>query len=191
MDPNVLHNISYGMYIVSSDKGGRLNGQIVNTVFQITSEPVTIGISINKKNLTHEYIAASSRFSLSILEDKTPLAFIGKFGFKSGRTEDKFKDVKYKTLGSGCPVVLDNALCYIEAKVVKSLDCFTHTLFIGEMTDSQMLKQGDPLTYAYYHQVKRGTTPATAPTFIKEEMPGAHVQILSKKNLDPGSSERS
>ncbi len=176
MDPNVLHNLSYGMYIVSSNKGDLLNGQIANTVFQITSEPVTIAISINKQNLTHEYIEASSRFTLSILDQKTPLSFIGKFGFKSGRAGNKFQGVDYKKLPSGCPVVLDNTFCYVEAKVMKKMDCFTHTLFIGEMTDSQMLKNGKPMTYDYYHQEKRGTTPASAPTFIKSEAPGAKTR---------------
>ena len=44
MDPNVLHNLSYGMYIVSSVKGKAMNAQVVNTAFQITSEPITIAI---------------------------------------------------------------------------------------------------------------------------------------------------
>lgn len=170
MDPNVLHNIGYGMYIVSSNKGSLINGQIANTVFQITSEPITIAISINKKNLTHEYIDSSKRFSISILEQETPLNFIGKFGFKSGRVEDKFKDTKFIKLDSFCPVALDNALCYFEAKVMNQLDCGTHTLFLGQVTDSKILKVGKPMTYDYYHQVKRGTTPETAPTFIKEEV---------------------
>ncbi|MCX5678432.1 MAG: rubredoxin [Candidatus Omnitrophica bacterium] len=181
MDPNVLHNLSYGMYIVSSSKGDLLNAQIVNTVFQITSDPVTIGISVNNKNLTHEYIESSRRFALSILDEKTPLSFIGKFGFKSGRTVDKFKGTNFIKLTSGCPVVLDNALCYIEAKVIKELDCFTHTLFIGEMTDSKMLKTGRPMTYDYYHQEKRGTTPSSAPTFIKEEMVGIKREVTMQK----------
>ncbi|MFH1189582.1 MAG: flavin reductase family protein [Candidatus Omnitrophota bacterium] len=171
MDPNVLHNLSYGMYIISSNKEKLLNAQIANTVFQITSEPVTIGISINNKNLTHEYIVSSGRFAISVLDQNAPLSLIGKFGFRSGRDGDKFKGAGFIVLDSGCPVVLDNALCYIEAKVVKQLDCFTHTLFIGEMTGSGMLKQGKPMTYDYYHQEKRGTTPSSAPTFIKNEMP--------------------
>jgi len=169
MDPNVLHNIGYGMYVVSSNKGDLLNGQIANTIFQITSEPVTIAVSINKKNLTHEYIQSSKRFSVSILEESAPLNFIGKFGFKSGRTGDKFKDTKFIKLGSGCPVVLDSALCYLEAEVINQFDCGTHTLFLGKMTDSKILKTGRPMTYDYYHQVKRGTTPETAPTFLKAE----------------------
>ena len=181
MDPNVLHNLSYGMYIVSSNKGDLLNAQIANTVFQITSEPVTIAISINNKNLTHEYIEASSRFGISILDEKTPLTFIGKFGFRSGRTEDKFKDTNFVKLSSGCPVVIDNTLCYIEAKVVKKLDCFTHTLFIGEMTESKMLKTGRPMTYDYYHREKRGTTPSSAPTFIKEKTSREKKEVRMQK----------
>jgi flavin reductase (DIM6/NTAB) family NADH-FMN oxidoreductase RutF len=170
MDPNVLHNIGYGMYVVSSNKGNLLNGQIANTVFQVTSEPITIAISINKKNLTHEYIESSRRFSVSMLSEDTPLSFIGKFGFKSGRVEDKFKDTKFIKLDSFCPVALDNALCYFEAKVMNQFDCGTHTLFLGEMTNSRILKVGKPMTYDYYHQVKRGATPETAPTFIKKEV---------------------
>ena len=169
MDPNVLHNLSYGMYIVSANKNDTLNGQIANTVFQITSEPVTIAISINKQNLTHEFIEASSKFSVSILSEEAPLQFIGKFGFKTGRKEAKFKDVKYKLLGSGCPVVLDYTICYIEAKVTCKFDCGTHTLFLGEMTSSEMINAGKPMTYEYYHLVKKGTTPRAAPTFIKGE----------------------
>jgi len=169
MDSNALHNLSYGMYVVSSNKGKSLNGQIANTVFQITSEPVTIAISINKKNLTHEYIETSSRFSVSVLDENSSLTFIGRFGFRTGRAEDKFKATKYKILESGCPVVLEHSLCYLEAKVIGRLDCGTHTLFLGELTGSEVLAAGKPMTYEYYHQVKRWKTPSTAPTFIKEE----------------------
>lgn len=169
MDPNVLHNLSYGMYIVSSNKEEKLNGQIANTVFQITSEPVGIAISINKENLTHEYIEASSRFAVSVLDENTPFTFIGKFGFRSGRKEDKFKDTKFKVLESGCPVVIENTICYLGARVMRKFDCGTHTLFLGEMVSSEMLNAAKPMTYDYYHIVKRGKTPKSAPTFIKGE----------------------
>ena len=170
MDPNVLHNIGYGMYVVSSCKGVKLNGQIVNSLMQITSEPATVAISINKKNLTHEFIAASGSFSVSILAQETPLVFIGQFGFKSGRELDKFKNVKYRLQDSGCPVVLDNAIGFLVAKVVGRLDCASHTIFLGEVISSEIIRSGKTMTYDYYHQVKRGATPQSAPTFIKEEM---------------------
>ncbi len=180
MDLSVLYNISYGVYIVSSNKGKALNGQIANTVFQITSEPATIAISINKQNLTHGYIEESGRFSVSVLGEDAPLNFIGKFGFKSGRSEDKFKDTKYILLDSGCPVVTDYSVCFLEVKITKKLDCGTHTLFLGEAVDLKMLKTGTPMTYAYYHLIKRGTTPKTAPTFIKDEVPKKEEVVMQK-----------
>jgi flavin reductase (DIM6/NTAB) family NADH-FMN oxidoreductase RutF/rubredoxin len=170
MDLSVLRDIGCGMYIVSSfNKADAICGQIANTVFQVTSEPVTIATSINKKNLTHDFIGASSLFSVSILSEETPLSFIGNFGFKSGREIDKFKDVKFKKLSSGCPVVLDNTVAYLEAKVIDRFDCGTHTLFLAQVIEGETLKAARPMTYAYYHLVKHGTTPTTAPTFIKGE----------------------
>jgi rubredoxin/flavin reductase (DIM6/NTAB) family NADH-FMN oxidoreductase RutF len=169
MDPHVLHNISYGMFIVSSFKDRAYNGQIANTVFQITNDPITVAVSINKSNLTHDYIAASGIFSVSILMEEAPPAFIGTFGFKSGRAVEKFKNIKYKVLPSGCPVVIDHTIGYFEARVCKQFDCGSHTLFLGEMTAGEVVQAGKPMTYDYYHQVKRGTTPQSAPTFIKEE----------------------
>src|SRR3989338_6553590 len=169
MDPNVLHNITYGMFVVSSNKGGSFNGQIVNSVFQVTAEPAAVAISINKQNLTHEFIEASRQFSVSILNDEAPLNFIGKFGFKSGRTIDKFKDTNFKILQNGLPVVVDYALGFFSAKAVNKFDCGTHTLFLGEVLSGELIKAGKPMTYAFYHQVKRGATPQGAPTFIKDE----------------------
>lgn len=165
MDLNVLHHISYGMFVVSSNKGSSFNGQIANTVFQVTAEPAAVAISINKQNLTHEHIEASRQFSVSILNEEAPLNFIGKFGFKSGRSTDKFKGTAFKVLDNGLPVVLDYTIGYLSAKVVNKFDCGTHTLFLGEIISGVLIKSGKPLTYSFYHQVKRGSTPQSAPTF--------------------------
>jgi len=167
MDLRVLHNCTYGLYVIGSRKGDRLNGQIANTVFQVTSDPPTIAVSINKQNLTHEFISESKVFTASILSQDTPLSFIGHFGFKSGREVDKLKDVNYKLGEAKAPIVLDHSLAYLEAKVINQVDVGTHTIFIGEVVGADVLGEGEPMTYAYYHQVKRGTTPKTAPSYIK------------------------
>lgn len=172
MDPKALYGITYGMYVVSSNRNSNLNAQIANTVFQVTNDPVTIAVSINKQNFTHEFIISSLQFGVSILSEEAPLNFIGNFGFRSGRDTNKFKDINFKVLSSGCPVVLDNSIFYIEAKVINSFDCGTHTLFLGRVSDSTVLKEGKVMTYAYYHQIKRGVTPKTAPTFTPLENAG-------------------
>lgn len=169
MTLKILYKLSYGLYLVSSKRDDKFNGQIANTVFQTTSEPPTIAVSINKKNLTYEFIQRSKVFTVSILSKDTPMKFIGHFGFKSGREIDKFKDVNYKIGITGAPIVLENSLGYLEAEVTGEMDVGTHTLFIGKIVGAEIIKDGEPMTYAFYHQVKRGRAPKTAPTYIKEE----------------------
>jgi len=165
MDEKTLHKISYGTYIISSKKEDKYNGQIANVLFQITSQPQFVGISINKQNLTHEYIENSKVFTASVLSEKTPMNFIGNFGFKSGRDIDKFKNVKYEIGKTKAPIVLDNTVAYIEVEVSEKLECGTHTIFIGEVKDAEILNEDNPMTYEYYHTVKGGTSPKTAPTY--------------------------
>ncbi len=169
MNTKALHKLSYGLYVVGSRKGNKLNGQIANTVFQITSEPPTIAVSINKNNLTHQLIKGSKAFTASALSQRTPLSFIGHFGFKSGRDIDKLEGINYKTGETKAPVVIENAVAYLEAKVIKEVDVGTHTIFIGELIDADVLTEEECMTYDYYHKVKRGTTPKTAPSYVEEK----------------------
>ncbi len=108
MNIKAVQKICYGVYIISSKKDDKINGQIANVAFQITSEPPTIAISINKQNLTHEFIEMSKVFSLSILSIEATMALIGRFGFKSGREIDKFKDTTHRIGVTGAPIVLEN-----------------------------------------------------------------------------------
>jgi ferric-chelate reductase [NAD(P)H] len=172
MDLNALHKISYGLYIIGSRKGDRLNGQVANTVIQITSEPPTVAVSINKTNMTHEFIKASRVFTVSILYEATPLPFIGNFGFKSGKDTDKLKGMSYKISKTKAPIFIDNAIAYLEVEVTQDVDVGTHTVFIGRVMAAEILTEEKCMTYEYYHQVKRGTTPKTAPSYIGKEKGG-------------------
>ena len=169
MNLKAIQKICYGVYIISSKKDGKINGQIANTAFQITSDPPTMAISVNKQNLTHQFIESSKVFTISILSKFAPMTLIGKFGFKSGRDTDKFADTKYKTGATGAPIVLENTIGFLECEVLSMTDVGTHTIFIGKVVDCDVLSDNEPMTYAYYHSVKGGKEPKTAPTYIKEE----------------------
>ena len=174
MNLKALHQLGYGLYVVGSKKGAKLNCQIANTVFQVCSEPPVIAVAINRQNLTHDFITASKVVTVSILSQDTPLSFIGNFGFKSGRETDKLKDINYKLGETEAPIMIDHTLAYFEAQVINQIDVGTHTIFIGQIMAADVVRDGEPMTYAYYHQVKRGTTPKTAPSYIeqkKEEAP--------------------
>ncbi|MGV8058151.1 MAG: rubredoxin [Smithellaceae bacterium] len=169
MNKSVLHKISYGLYVISSGQNGKFNGQIGNTMFQVTSDPVTIAISINKENYTHELIKLSRKFAVSILAQTAPMTFIGLFGFKCGRDVNKLQNVKTKTGPTGVPIVLDYSIGYLEAELMSELDCGTHTIFIGRVVDADVTGNEEPMTYDYYHKVKGGKASKNAPTYLKEE----------------------
>jgi len=169
MDKKTLYEISYGMYVVSSKKEAELNGQIANTVFQVTAEPPQISVCINKENLTCQFIQKSRVFTVSILERDVPMEFIGRFGFRSGKEIEKFKGIDHKPGITGAPVVIQNCLGYLECEVTNNMDVGTHTVFIGKVVEAQVMRDGEPMTYAYYHQVKNGRSSKNAPTYIKEE----------------------
>lgn len=171
MNKSAFYKLSYGLYVITSGKEGRYNGQIANTVFQVTSDPPTVAVSINKQNFTHEHILTSRRFAVSILEEATPMTMIGQFGFKCGRDINKFEGIGTRIGKTGIPVVTEHAVAFIEAEVVGEMDCGTHTIFLGRVVECEVLKAAEPMTYAYYHTVKGGKSPKSAPTYQPVETP--------------------
>ncbi|MFO7554891.1 MAG: flavin reductase family protein [Desulfobacterales bacterium] len=165
IDRSVFRDLSYGLYIVTSKDEDRMNGQIVNTVIQVTSEPPRIAVIINKNNYTHELILKSKVFSASVLDESAPMTFLGPFGFRSGRDFDKLSKVSFKEGITGCPLITEHALSVLEAEVINQVDLGTHTVFIGNVVRSEVLNEGTPLTYQYYHKVLKGKSPPNAPTF--------------------------
>ena len=161
MNSQALYKLSYGVFLVCSVKGDKINGQIANTVIQVASEPPTLAVSINKSNLTWEFIKESRVFAVSVLSQDTPLSFIGHFGFKSGRDIDKLDGIDYKIGQAKAPIVIDNSVSFLEVKVIGEMDVGTHTIFVGEVVDCYInedcmidnkpnIKKINPILYSTY-----------------------------------------
>ena len=169
-DLESLFKLSYGMCIVSSKKDDKFNCCIVNTVFQLTPEPPMVAVSVNRECLTHEYITSSKVFTVSILSQEAPMSFIGRFGFRSGRDIDKFEQLNFRPGQTEVPIILDNTVAFLEAEVTQSIEIESHTLFIAKIVACETLDEDtEPMTYAYYRDIKHGRTPKTAATYINIE----------------------
>jgi len=167
IDYNAFFKVSYGLYVVCSGSREYGNGYISNTVFQVTSDPPRFATCCNKKNHTAELIKASGIFSVSVLELDADANTIGTFGYKSGADTDKLKGMKVQYGETGVPIVLNDAIAYLEFKVVETMDVGTHLMFIGELIHSEVLDDNaEPLTYLHYRKVKKGAAPKNAPTYI-------------------------
>ena len=170
LDLESLFNLSYGMCVLGSKEGDKVNVCIVNTVFQLTPEPPIVAVSVNKQCLTHEFISSSKVFTASILSEAAPMPFIGRFGFRSGRDINKLERAKYRPGVTGAPIVLDYAVAFLEAELTQSLDVGSHTLFVGRIVACETLDDKVyPMTYAYYRDVKHGRTPKSAATYIESK----------------------
>ena len=168
MNKHVFRNFSYGVYLVATLDGTRPTGCIANSIMQITSSPATIAVSMNHDNFTNSCIEASGRFSVSILSESSNPEMIGQFGFQSGKEVNKFDSVSYETI-DGLPIVTD-ACGYVTCKVIDKLETSTHTVFLGEVIEGDILKEEPAMTYAYYHHVVKGKSPKNAPTYLGEEV---------------------
>lgn len=158
-----LNKLTYGLFLVSSSDKETKSALVVNTAFQVTDQPAEIAISVNKNSFTRSLILKSGKFAVFPLEEQTPFVFIGRFGFRTGKTFNKFENIQNSVGKNGSPLILEHTLASIEATVCQTVDLPTHTLFIGQVTHTQVLNpDGKTLTYAYYQNVLKGKTPPGA-----------------------------
>lgn len=163
----VLQDISYGMYIVTTKYNEKKAGCIINTLTQVTSENPVISINLNKNNYTNQVIKESKVFSVSILSQNATLKLISNFGYASSKDKDKFKSVEYKE-ENNIPVVTEKVCGYLICEVINIIDCGTHDVILAKVVNLQKISNKEPMTYKYYHEVLRGTSPKNAPTYRKE-----------------------
>ncbi len=166
IDNRAFHDLSYGLYIITTKNGTIVNGQLVNTVAQATSNPPYIVVIINNTNYTHELITKSGVFAALVLkEESVDMKFLGPFGFRSGRDYDKFANISFKTGFTGSPIIIEKTLSALEAEVMDTKRLKTHTIFISKVVSTEVLDSGTPLTYSYYHNFLKGKTSPKSPTF--------------------------
>ena len=151
MDKKAMYKLSYGLFVLTTKLGDKINGCITNTAIQVTTEPNQIAFAVNKLNLTHDMLLESKVFNISIISEVADFSVFKRFGFQSGRDVDKFADYSaYKLTDNGIPVVTEGTNAYISGNVTSTVDLGTHTLFICAVTDMDVLSDASSATYEYY-----------------------------------------
>ena len=161
MNSKALYNLSYGIFVLGAKSNGKINACITNTCIQVASEPVRVAISILNQNLTCSMVKESGFFSLSVLDSTCSFDLIKHFGFQSGKTTDKFANFKHETDSNGCPYITESVCSVLKCKVLSSQDLGTHTLFIAEVQDAEILSSNAPVTYADYQNKIKPKQPLT------------------------------
>ncbi len=152
MDNKALFKIGYGLYLLSVLDNGRDNACVTNTLIQVTSSPCLVTIAVNKQNLTHDMILSSGKFNVSMLTESAPFDIFKQFGYQSGRNVDKFAGRTLKRSPNGLVYFDENVNAWLSGKVISSTDLPTHTLFLAEVTDAEVLNDEESVTYSYYQK---------------------------------------
>lgn len=151
MDKKAMYKLTYGLFVLTAKADGKDNGCIINTAIQAASEPNQMSIAVNKANFTHDMIKQTGEFTVSIISQDADFELFKRFGFQSGRDADKFAGFDaYETGANGIRHITEGTNAYISVKVEKTQDLGSHTMFIGTITDMEVLSQTPSVTYEYY-----------------------------------------
>ena len=163
-NPKAMYALSYGLFVLTARRGEKDNGCIINTAMQVTTEPNRIVFTVNKSNYTHDLVLETGRFTLSVLSEKAEFSTFQRFGFQSGRDVDKFAGFEGHTLrgDNGILRVTQGACAWLSCKVVSTMDLGTHTLFLADVEDGDVLNSVPSVTYSYY-QANIKPKPQAAP----------------------------
>ena len=151
-DMSALFKIGYGLYVITSNDGKKDNGLIVNTVTQVSDSPNRVAVNINKQNYSHHVIKQTGKLNVNCLSVEAPFSIFERFGFQSGRTVDKFADLR--------PLYSDNGLAflprYINAfmslEVENYVDLDTHGMFICKVSEARVMSDKETMSYNYYQE---------------------------------------
>jgi flavin reductase (DIM6/NTAB) family NADH-FMN oxidoreductase RutF len=137
---------------VTTIDGGEANGlmSLSAGAASIVPEAPRATISLTKYNRTHDMVLSSGIFVVHLLAAEPAealeesLAILKGLGGSSGRDGDKLAQFRTKPGVTGAPILLD-ALCYVEARVVKTLDMDESTLFVGDVVGAERFGTGERL----------------------------------------------
>ena len=159
MDRKAMYKLSYGLFILTAKEAEKDNGCIINTAIQAASEPNQLSICVNKANYTHDMIQRTGKFTVSVLSQKAQFELFKHFGFQSGRDTNKFEAFEQCARGTnGIYYITEGTNAYISVTVTKTEDLGSHTMFIGEITDMEVLSNVPSVAYAYkmkYDAIKK------------------------------------
>lgn len=179
MTDDVFKSLSYGIYALGVSNGEKVSACIVSTVMQVSNTPDIIAVSVSHDNFSHDCIVKTGLFTVSVLSEDTSGAVIGALGFNSGRNADKLKNVTYRVLAEGVPVIKENICCWFLCHVVGSMETRSHTVFLAEVLAGSESVRRHPMTYEYYRHIIKGRIPKNSPIYHEEAPSGKETDTES------------
>jgi flavin reductase (DIM6/NTAB) family NADH-FMN oxidoreductase RutF len=146
MEDNILalEKLSYGVYIVSLRSDDIVNAFTASWVSQVSFDPPRVMVAVHKDHFSHFLLENGANFAVNILEEKQgELARL--FYTIASSDHDQRVGVPFFTRKSGAPV-LREAMAFLDCQLIDSFEAGDHTIYIGQVIDSAVVREGNTLT---------------------------------------------
>ncbi|MEX0827309.1 MAG: flavin reductase family protein [Acidimicrobiia bacterium] len=131
--PNVL-------CLVGSRSGEEWNGMTASWVTQVAMEPVLVAVSVDAHAVTHRLIAEGGAFTINLWDRDDTRTFV-KFSKPAERDGNTLNGRPVRLGATGAPI-FEEAIAYIDCRVWQTVDCGSHSIFIGEVVDCDFQGEG-------------------------------------------------
>ena len=119
---------------------------LANWLTQASFAPPLVAMAAKAGQAGTNMLEGSGVFCVNVLETgQTELAT--KFFSPMERVGNKFGDIAFRLSENGCPI-LEQALAFFECRIVDKVERGDHTIFVGEVIDAGVQREGPPLTLA-------------------------------------------
>ncbi len=135
MDPELLNRVTWkipnALVLVGSADGDEWNAMTTSWVSQLSMKPVLIGVSVDNDAVTHRLITAGGAFSVNLWSSEDTRVFV-KFSKPATRQGNTLNGKPVRLGVTGVPI-FEEAIAWLECRVVQAHDLGSHTLFVGEV----------------------------------------------------------
>ena len=141
----VLRMFAYGLYAATAKHDDDVSIMTANWLTQCSFEPPLLALAVEGNSHSRQVIEASGAFALNLYESgQRELA--GSLGRTFGKHPEKIAEVAWKPSPLTGSPLLETALGWVECKIVSSLPAGDHILFVAEVVEVGLNREGVPLT---------------------------------------------
>jgi flavin reductase (DIM6/NTAB) family NADH-FMN oxidoreductase RutF len=141
----VLRMFTYGLYAVTARHGADISIMTVNWLTQCSFEPPLLMLAVEGDSHSRQVIEGSGTFAINLYESgQRELA--GSLGRTFGKHPEKISEVAWKPGPLTDSPLLGTALGWVECKIVSSMPAGDHVLFVAEVVEVGLNREGIPLT---------------------------------------------
>lgn len=128
-----MRRVPSAVTVVTAEHEGQRRGLTATAVCSVSADPPQVLACVNQGGRAHACIAQAQAFAINYLSDaQAPLAMA--FSRQTLDPDERFQSEDWSTGAHGVPL-LRNALVSFACRVVHSVDCGTHTVFVGEILE--------------------------------------------------------